>query len=258
MPDKKVIPLDDRIPALQSQRKKRANRRLIFYLTFFFLLILFVVYFQSPLSHIRHITVEGAEHVDERWIVDESGIKIGNSMWNIDKEEAMTNIHQLEEVADVHIERSLPSTIHITITEHERIAYVDKNGRYIPVLENGTILTEQSVSHIDAEAPILHGFSDETLLRTFTEELSKLGDGVANRISEVHLTEQLAKNGEVHLYMTDGIEVISTIASFSEHMATYPAVAQEIDPNEPGVLHMKMSPYFESFEVESEDEEQME
>lgn len=255
MPDKKIVPLENHLPALKTERKKRANRRLILYLTFFFLLILLVVYFQSPLSHIRHIIVEGTEHVEERLIMEMSGIEIGNSMWNVDKEEAKKNIQQLEEVADVNVERFLPSTVHITIVERERIAYVEKNGRYLPVLENGVILTEQSVRNIDAEAPVLHGFSDDSLLQTFTQELSKLGDGVVNRISEVNMSEELAERDEVHLYMTDGIEVISTISSFSEHMATYPAVAQEIDPNEPGVLHMKMSSYFESFEEENEEEE---
>ncbi|WP_052363785.1 hypothetical protein [Geomicrobium sp. JCM 19037] len=67
--DQKVISVQDRIPALKEQRKKRANRRLILYVSIFFILIAAVVYFQSPLSHIQTIQVEGQEIGEEQEIL---------------------------------------------------------------------------------------------------------------------------------------------------------------------------------------------
>ncbi len=59
-----------RIPSLKDQRKQRANRRLLFFLSFFFLLLLLMVYFQSPLSHVRNITVSGTQFIVEEEVIE--------------------------------------------------------------------------------------------------------------------------------------------------------------------------------------------
>ena len=50
---KKVVSIEDRIPKLKQQRRKKANRRLILLLLLFFIFIAFILYFQSPLSHVQ-------------------------------------------------------------------------------------------------------------------------------------------------------------------------------------------------------------
>ncbi|WP_240375182.1 cell division protein FtsQ/DivIB [Bacillus piscicola] len=253
MPDEKVVPVDDRIPALKEQRRKRTNRRLIMYLSIFFILILLVVYFQSPLSHVRDITVQGTEHLAPQKIEEVSQVEEGTSLWKVDTAQVEKRIAGLREVESASVSRRFPADIQITVTEHRRIAYVDTGNQYVPVLQNGDVLTDNTIKQLLADAPLLINFTEETKLKAFTEELSRLGDGILNRISEVHYRPQ--NEEELLLYMNDGIEVVSAIPGFATNMSSYPAIAKEIDSDAEGVLHMKMSSYFEYTGEEKEQQE---
>ncbi|SDG95188.1 cell division protein FtsQ [Alteribacillus persepolensis] len=253
MADKKVVTIDDKIPGLKEKRKKRSNRRLLVYLSIFFLLILLVIYFQSPLSHVRNIDVAGNIHTDNTQIIRTSGVEEGVSLWDVDRDDAKENIEKLAEIKEVTVKRKLPSTIQINVVEHQRIAYVSAGGdQYIPILKNGKVLLENKVDILPADAPVLYGFEEGPVLQKFAEQLSQLGNGITNRISEIHFKEEEL----VTLYMNDGIEVESVVANFAEYMSAYPSVAAEIDPDIPGVLHMKMTPYFEADQPEEESEEE--
>ncbi|SFE40856.1 cell division protein FtsQ/DivIB [Alteribacillus iranensis] len=254
MPDDKIVKAEDHIPALKEKRRKKTNRRLITYLSIFFILILLVVYFQSPLSHVRNITVEGSQLVEDKKIIDTSMIQTGTSMWQLEISEAESHIAELDEIKEVSVDRNLPSTVEIHVTEHERIAYVEDGDRYVPVLQNGTVLNAISTGSLSADAPVLKNFNDSSKLEAFTNELSKLGDGILNRISEVHYLPENEEENELFLYMNDGIEVVTYVNDFAENMGSYPAISREINPDTPGVLHMKMSAYFESWEEEEVEE----
>src|SRR5699024_5011527 len=83
--EKKVISIEDRIPKLKEERKKKANRRLIFYLTIFFILIACVVYLQSPYSNVKEITVTGNDVVPIEEIKELSGIDDETNIWMLQK-----------------------------------------------------------------------------------------------------------------------------------------------------------------------------
>ncbi|MFL6560684.1 MAG: cell division protein FtsQ, partial [Bacillus sp. (in: firmicutes)] len=55
----KIVALEDRIPKLKEQRRRKANRRLVLLLILFFTMIVVIAYSQSPLSHVKTITIKG-------------------------------------------------------------------------------------------------------------------------------------------------------------------------------------------------------
>ncbi|MGY4689736.1 cell division protein FtsQ/DivIB [Salibacterium sp. K-3] len=256
MTEKKVVPADEKIPALKAQRKKRTNRRLVMYLSVFFLLILLVVYFQSPLSHIRSIQVEGSVHVPEEAITEQSGLHTGEGMWSADLSEAQKAVQDHQEIEDVSIVRSFPSSVTIRVQEYRRMAYVENSGSFVPVLNNGEILSEKTYEDLPSDAPILRNFESRDKLEAFSAELSSLGEGVMNRISEVIYDPVEHDENQLTLYMNDGIEVVSTINNFASNMAAYPSVAGEVNAGADGILHMKMSPYFEAAETDTAEGEE--
>ena len=81
----KVITIEDRIPRLKEERKRKANRRFILYLSLFFLLILLVVYLQSPLSKVGKIDIQGNFYVSDADILKAGQITENTSFWNISK-----------------------------------------------------------------------------------------------------------------------------------------------------------------------------
>ncbi|OLO40800.1 cell division protein FtsQ [Alkalihalophilus pseudofirmus] len=254
MADEKVITINDRIPKLKEQRKQRANRRLIFFLAFFFLLILLVIYFQSPLSHIKTIEVHGNDYLPKEIIVDSSKLSSGTSIWQLDKEEVIARIVSLKEIESADISRKFPNKIEIHIVEYQRVAYMYQEGKYYPILSTGAFLEELPPNVMPVDAPILRDWEPGPVAQELAAELTKLSDGLFNRISEIYYTPTEADPLRIIVFMNDGHEVHSTVRDFSDKIAPYPSIVKEIDPNKIGIIHMRMTPYFEEFDVEEEEE----
>src|ERR1700730_14674490 len=94
----KIVSLEDRIPKLKEQRKRKTNKRLVLLLSIFFLLILVVIYFQSPLSRVHNITVEGNAAVSTDAIKKESGVTEQTNIWNLNKKKMKANIQKMPEI----------------------------------------------------------------------------------------------------------------------------------------------------------------
>ncbi|MDG5788285.1 cell division protein FtsQ/DivIB [Evansella sp. AB-P1] len=257
--NKKVIEIEERIPKLKNRRKQLANRRLIFYISIFFILVTIIMYFQSSFSLVKTVEVSGNIHVSEEWIVDKSQLLPETSMWNINEEGIRTRILSNPEISSLSITKNWPNTIHLEIGEYERVAYVQGNDTYYPLLETGKQLSsEKDVVHIPFDAPILMGFTDEDKKSQLAAELVNVSSSIRNRISEIYYSPVENDTFRLMIYMNDGFVVNSTIRNFAERIAPYTAIVEQLDPNEEGIVHMRMNPYFESFEVEEEEESESE
>ena len=246
----KVVSLEDRIPKLKQQMRRKANRRLIILLLLFFTLISFIIYFQSPLSHINKIDIIGnsAYSKDEIIALTELSEKI--NIWKVDEKNIKGKIEKLPEVKSAKVQIQLPNTVEISITEYKRIAYIMNGKNYMPVLENGTVLKNSKTAEIPATAPILIGFSEGKELNGMIKELEKLPDMVFNAISEIHHTPKETDTYHVTLFMNDGFEVSATVASFSEKMSHYPAIISQLDPDKKGIIDLEVGSYFKAYELE--------
>lgn len=258
MDQKKVITLENRIPKLKNERKQRANRRLIFYLSFFLFLLLTVIYFQSPLSDVKVIEIEGNRYLSDEKIIATS--KLGNrtSFWSVNKQKIEEEIMSLIEISDVSISRKFPYTVIIEVHEYTRVAYFVTDGKFYPILESGLKLGEKSIMGFPSDAPLLIGWNTGNELAEMAAELSYLPESLIHRISEIYYTPDEVDPLRITLYMNDGYKVSSTIRHFSKRIAPYPAIVSELDPNKKGIIHMKMNPYFELFDLEEEQESESE
>src|SRR4051812_26271263 len=135
MEKRKVVSLEDRIPKLKQQRRKKANRRLILLLLLFFMLIAFIVYFQSPLSHVKTITITGNHVHSDKEITSSAGIKKDTNIWNVQRKAIEDKLNELPEIKKSKVEIQFPTTVVIKIQELKRIAYISKGKNFIPVLE---------------------------------------------------------------------------------------------------------------------------
>ncbi|MCK0470666.1 cell division protein FtsQ/DivIB [Halalkalibacter sp. APA_J-10(15)] len=258
MSDEKVVTINEKIPTLREQRKQRANRRLLFFLSFFFMLLLLIVYFQSPASHVREVTVDGNIHLTHEEVLHQSTLQIGTSIWNVDEDDIVNRLNEHIEISSAYVERRWPTTVEITISEHERVGYLVHDDRYYPILDNGMNLSELNRSHIPADAPILVGFTEGADLSELSAELRQLPNALLERISEIIYspTEQDAQ--ALIMYMTDGIEVHTTINDFHEKVIPYLAIINDLDTSKRGILHLQMSPYFEEWVSEEDEEDESE
>ncbi|MUK89529.1 FtsQ-type POTRA domain-containing protein [Ornithinibacillus sp. L9] len=255
MSEKKIVSIEDRIPKLKQARKKKANRRLVFYLSIFFFLISIIVYLQSPLSHVKTINVKGNSYFTDESIIEQSNVSINTSIWSVNKEEVILALKGNPIIDSVDVQRKLPWTVDIHVSEHQRIGYMKDENLYFPILSNGAVLTEHGQELHNGDAPLLVGFTEEEYLHKLAQELSELPDSILNLISEVHWSPTTENKHKIMLYMNDGFLVDGTIRDFSNKMKVYPSIVSQLDPDEMGIIHIGVGAYFESFNQVTEEAE---
>lgn len=250
----KIVSLEDRVPKLKQQRRRKANKRLIFLLFLFFLLISCVVYFQSPLSHVNKIMINGNEVYQEDEIIAVSELTKNTNVWKINKNEIEQKLEELTEIKSAKIEVEFPNNIAIEIKEWKRIAYIMKEGLFLPILENGDILEERT-DVTPVNSPVLQFFSEGNVMEAMIEELNQIPAEVLNSISEIHHDPKDTDQYHIRLFMNDGFEVSASIRSFSEKMAHYPSIVSQLDPTIKGVIDLEVGSFFRAYEWEGAEEE---
>lgn len=252
MKNGKVITIEDRIPKLKAERKRKANRRFILYLSLFFLLILLVVYIQSPLSKVGKVIIDGNYYVSDSEILKAGQVTENTSFWNISKKALASDILQSNvQIANVVVKKRLPNTLVIEIEEFKRVAYLkDKNG-YFPILENGEILNRLKQDENPVNAPIIIN-ADDRKLKEIASEIKKLPHSIVQRISEITFTSSKTVSYDLVLYMNDGFEVRTSVANFADNMKKYPLILSQIEPGKKGIIHLNVSSYFEERGTEGE------
>ncbi|MBS4172428.1 cell division protein FtsQ/DivIB [Bacillus sp. FJAT-49736] len=241
----KVVSLEDRIPKLKEQRKRKTNRRLIFLISVFFLLVICVIYFQSPLSHVGKISVMGNSSISKKEIIEKSGISTKVNIWNMKTGNIEKKLLKFPEIKSAVIKKAFPNKVSIEIKEHKQIATLSSGTTFIPVLENGVILHKHNV--MDMNGPILTNFQEGKYLKLMVEQLQQLPAEITNSISEIHYEPDKTDHYHILLYMNDGYEVSATMRTFADKMVHYPSIITQLTPNVKGIIDLEVGSYFKPF-----------
>lgn len=252
----KVISIEDRIPKLKKIRKRKANRRLIILLSLFFILIGCVLYFLSPLSHVKHVEVKGNRYLSDEQIVKLSGINQDQSIWKVDTDQTAVHIKENPEIESVEIVPVFPNLIKVTVTEHNKIAYLFKGKHFYPILENGKILAGLESTEIPVFAPVLLNFKEGAVLNQLLKELTKLPEEIQNSISEIHNTPTKTDQYHITMYMNDGFEVSATSLTLSDKLVHYPSIISQLDPKVKGVIDLEVGSFFKAYLAPEKEEDE--
>ncbi len=249
MSEKKIVSIEDRIPRLKQQRKKKANRRLIFYLSIFFILISIIVYLQSPFSNVETIDVSGNTLLTDEEIITLSDISTSTNMWSINGKKKRKQIEEHPAIEQAMVKRTFPRKVSIEVEELRHVGYVQEEDRTHPVLVNGRTLSSMEVA-LDGDAPLLVDFIDEDMLTRMAAELEQVPLSIYNLISEVHWVPEEDNAYKITLYMNDGFIVYGTIRNFAQKMEVYPSIISQLEPGVKGIIHVGVGAYFEAFDDE--------
>jgi cell division protein FtsQ len=250
----KIVALEDRIPKLKQQRRKKANRRLIFLLFLFFTLIAIVIYLKSPLSHVKNIIVNGNAIYSDTEIITKTGLSPKNNIWQIKGRNIEMKLEKLQELKKASVKVRWPNSVMINIKEHKRVAYVKKDDLFYPVLENGFILSNGQ-SNLPINAPVLVEFEEGPVLNEMVNELKNLPEEILNSISEIHYKPNKTDKYHITSYMNDGFVVSATIRSYSEKMSHYPSIISQLDINKKGIIDLEVGSFFKAYPSEVEKKE---
>lgn len=245
MEEEKIVSIEDRIPKLKEARKKKANRTLLMYLTLFFVLIAIIVYLQSPFSDISEIDVNGNEMIPKEQIVEYSQLEEGTNIWRVYPKEVAKNIANHPLINDVNVERKLPQTIQIEVSEQRVIGYVKDKKQFAPITEDGSIVANNPLT-APKNAPLFYNFNDEEYLTRLAEEIKETPDYILKLISEIHWKPTEKNKYKIVLYMNDGYIVHASIRDFASKINSYPSIIAQLDTKEKAIIHMDVGVYVET------------
>jgi len=243
--DKNVRSLEDKIPYIREQRRKKANRRLIYVLILIGLLVGVVFYLQSSYSRVARFDVDGNVNVKSEDILQASGIKVKEThAFNVSEEDVLERIEKVPGIQEATMQKQFLHQYRVTVTEEKEIAYAkDKPGDRI-VLADGTIIPGKSKEEL-FDAPILTGFTDQSLNR-LTKELVKIEPKVRSRISEIVANDKTDKGG-LKLFMTDGNTVLLSTSAFSNSLNEYVKVISALPKGKTGTITIDGGIYFKPY-----------
>lgn len=209
-------------------------------------LILFL--FVSPVFNIKEIVVIGAYEKSESAYIATSGIEIGENIFEIDTNTAISEIVKDPYVESIYINRKYPSTVEIQV-EERKISYIaEQNGKYYSIDKNGYIL-ENSLSPIDF--PEIKGYTtnleskengdriEETDFSRFND-LIKIIDAVQNNNIDAKLKSINISNNNNYIleFASENKNVmLGDAKDLSVKMAWINLFIQE-KKNESGTIHL--------------------
>jgi cell division protein FtsQ len=248
----KVIDITERVPAMKKRRRRRTNLKFIALITIFLFIILLLLYFQSSFSDISKIDVSGANLKEDEFYIEESTLKLSDSIWGFKVSDVEKSISENDRVKSVEVKRVWINKVKISIKEWQKVAYISKDGMFYPLLDNGVVFDESS-ELVPIDAPIFLGFEDNALRKKILKQLTQLKPEVLSLISQMNASPSEADPYAITLYMNDGYEVRADANTLAEKLNYYPSIVAQIENEETfekGIVDIEVGSYYRPFSDE--------
>lgn len=92
-----------------------------------------------PVLKVGEVTVEGAKKADHNAIVAATGITPGDNMLRVDTDSAAQAVSSVPWVEKVTVSRSWPTSVTVTVTEHNAVGFIAKGNDVYAVNDHGSI-----------------------------------------------------------------------------------------------------------------------
>lgn len=199
----------------ERERRKSRNRKIV---VGFFTLIGVIVVLESPLLRIRHLEVSGNTTIQASRMIAESGLRTGQSLWQVNERSVSNQILSAEPMAQsIHLQTSwLQGTVHILVQERHVVAIYESAGLFYELLNNGFAYREVAASNGLPFPVITANGGTAKVGQIVSPEIAvicqQLGKISANALSDV---SEFNANGDgtLSMYLDDGFVVTADDSS---------------------------------------------
>lgn len=181
----------------QARQIKKVKKALI-NVSFIILIITAITLFLlSPIFSIENISIKNNEKLSQEEIISLSQIEKGTNLFKIRNAEIKNNIKENAYVDEVKVNRILPNTIEITVTERQVAYLLEYGSSYAYIDEQGYILEISS-----------ENITDKIKIRGYktTEDNIKPGNRLIkedlNKLNDVAIITDTAKNSGINAQIT--------------------------------------------------------
>ncbi len=190
----------------QGSRRKKRKRNLFLYYVMIFLLILttIVVLSLTVFFRIDKFSIVGNSPYSEEQLIDALGVKKGDNLFRLDIKALEDKAEKsLANVNTIHIQRSLPSELKITVEPSVPAANIQYNGQYFVVSVAGKIIEDNLSSAKDNLCTIIGFEPKDCSLGSQLKSMDENKESIVNEIfsdaeglqfkgiSEIDITDRL-------------------------------------------------------------------
>ena len=249
-----VRSLEDRIPYMKKQRRKKANRRMFSVLSLFGILILLVVYMQTSMSNVKEVNVSGLYWLDESYLFQNMELDTSTKFVSLSPSKMSDQMEKLPGVKRVDMDRSWYNVVHVNVTEEKMIAYARAETGDVVVLADGSLHPTGTITDPQKlkDGPLLREFNSEKELEKIASELEQVDDATRARMSEVILSKQKGEPTRYEIFMNDGNTLLTPTLKLSETVSKYGEIYENIPKGQQGTVVMDGGFYFVPYKKTNE------
>ena len=249
----------DRLAKKAEKKKDRIARRHVFraipVVAVSILLFLLSLYFMTPLSTAKKISISGNKEVSQEALL--KAAKFDTRDYTLTTYFNRKNHARNMAVVDPWIEKvsldySFPIDFHIRVKEYKVVAYYQEGGDYYPILANGYQIEKAVLAEEMPESFIKVDIQDQTARYEFVKYLAPLSSKLKNEILEVKLTPTKATKDLLTIQMADGHKVLVPLSELQKKLPYYTVVKEKLAY--PSVVDMEAGVYSYSIENEKKEE----
>ena len=205
------------------------------------------LYFISPISKIGAFSVIGNTHETAEQIATTSGLKTGDSIYSIYRNQAKINQKieaQFPRVESSKISFAFPNKVQLKIVEYTTVAAVQQNKSTYLVLSNGYVVKDTAATAAQIKGlPLLVNFTDAEV-KTFVSAYESLTPSLKALITKVTKTPTTATPDFIAIQMSDGNQVRVSLSQMADKLPYYPSIAKQVKA--PQVVDMEAGIYAKS------------
>ncbi|OMF21039.1 cell division protein DivIB [Paenibacillus sp. FSL H8-0548] len=239
--------MGEQMPVLKEpSRKRMGSRKLLTIIILLFVALLAVLFFNSSISKVSEIQIEGTRFVTKEAIGAASEIVIGDAFFRTSSSTIEANILILPQINEVKVTKVFPGLLKIMVEEFPVVAFeLSKQGEMTALLSNGTTVEADSDVMQLVDKPVLSGWTDDDPVKAeLTKQLGKISAKQLSDISEIMPSPSSAYPDRILMYTRTKFEVITAVSVLTEKIDTLNAV---IETQEPGKLTMLLADKYEPF-----------
>lgn len=204
-------------------------------------------YFISPVSKIGAFAVIGNTHETAEQIATTFGLKTGDSIYSIYRNQAKINQKietQFPRVESSKISFGFPNKVQLKIVEYATVAAVQQNKSTYLVLSNGYVVKDTAATAAQIKGlPLLVNFTDAEV-QTFVSAYESLTPSLKALIPKVTKTPTTATPDFIAIQLSDGNQVRVSLSQMADKLPYYPSIAKQVKA--PQVVDMEAGIYAKS------------
>ncbi|NIK75864.1 cell division protein FtsQ [Paenibacillus castaneae] len=243
--------MNTQMPVLKEPKRKRmGSRRLLTILILMFIALLAVLFFNSSISKISDIQIEGMRFATQEEIGQAAAIVVGDAFFKTSSSTIEDRVRTLPQINNAVVTKTFPGVVKIVVEEYQAVAFeLSEQGEMTALLSNGTSIDASNDEMLLVDKPVLSGWAkDDPHKAELTKALGLIPKKQLSDLSEITPNPSPAYPDRIIIYTRTKFEVVTAISVLQDKIEALNAV---IETQEPGKITMLLADTYVPFNNES-------